>query len=138
MQFIVNLFGTVVANKDVATKGSTTGLRILDEKVRILSNHVDFLLQSHFSQQTVTLKTCDEYTSENGGEAEDCESGRDDASSTSAGEEEDGRGDQAEEHADVPAGDSQEGRVDSSAGQAGEGSGQAAAGQGGQNSADSH
>lgn len=137
MQFIVNLFGTVVANKDVATKGSTTGLRILDEKVRVLSNHVDFLLQSHFSQQTVTLKTCDEYTSEDVGR-EDCESGRDDDASAT-GEDEDGRGDETEEHANVPTGGAEEGgRVNPVEGQAGAGSGQASATQGGANSADSH
>ena len=133
MQFIVNLFGTVVANKDVATKGETAGLRILDEKLRVLSNHVDFLLQSHFSTQTVTLKTCDMDTSDDGGEGEDCEGGRDDASIHGA--EEDGA---AEVNADVPAGNSQEGRVDAVAGEAGAGSGEAPAGQAGSNSANSH
>ena len=138
MQFIVNLFGTVVANKDVATKGNTTGLRILDEKVRILSNHVYFLLQSHFSQQTVTLKTCDEYTSEDVGR-EDCESGRDDDAASATGEEEDGRGDESGEvHEDLPTGDTEAGRDGAGEGQAGSGSGQASAPQGGSNSADSH
>ena len=137
MQFIVNLFGTVVANKDVATRGSATGLRILDEKVRVLSNHVDFLLQSHFSQQTVTLKTCDEYTSEDVG-CEDCESGRDDAASAT-GEEEDGRGNESGEvREDLPAGNTEAGRDGAGEGEAGAGSGQASATQGGSNSADSH
>lgn len=134
MQFIVNLFGTVIANKDVATKGSTTGLRILDEKVRVLSNHVDFLLQSHFSQQTVTLKTCDEYTSDDGGQGEDSESGRD-AAASADGEEDGGSG---EVHEDLPAGNTEAGRDSAGEGETGAGSGQASATQGGSNSADSH
>ena len=127
MQFIVNLFGTVIANKDVATRGNTTGLSILDEKVRVLSNHVDFLLQSHFSQQTVTLKTCDMYTSEDV-RREDCEGGEH-SPATATGEEEDDGRDEAEVHADVPAGDSQEERVGAGAGEAGTGSGEAPAAQ---------
>ena len=137
MQFIVNLFGTVVANKDVATKGSTTGLRILDEKVRVLSNHVDFLLQSHFSQQTVTMKTCDEYTSEDVGR-EDCESGRESPAPSSVDGEEDGGRDQTEVDADVPAGNTEEVRGSADAGETGTGSGETAADQGGANTQNSH
>ena len=133
MQFIVNLFGTVIANKDVG-KAANTGLRILDDKLRVLENHVDFLLQSHFSQQTVTLKTCDEYTSENGGEGEDREGGGDSAPSSIHGEEED-QVDAREVHADVPAGDSQGHPI---ASEAGAGSGETPAAQARADAEDSH
>jgi hypothetical protein len=136
MQFIVNLFGTVVANKDVSGQREHTGLRILDEKLRVLSNHVDFLLQSHFSEQTCVMKTCDEYTSEHVG-CEDSESGSQPATA-SDGEEEDDGGRPEEVDADVPAGDSEAGRDSSGEGQAGAGSGEATATQGGANSQNSH
>ena len=135
MQFILNFFGTVIANKDVGKAGDTTGLRILDNKLRVLENHVDFLLQSHFSQQTVTLKTCDEYTSEDV-RREDCEGGE--HPSSIHGEEEDGEHDTEEVHADLPAGDSQAGPSHAVASEAGAGSGETAAGQAGQDSTDSH
>jgi len=131
MQFIVNLFGTVHANKDVG-KQTTTGLRILDEKLRVLSNHVDFLLQEHFSTQTVQLKTCEVYTSEDVGR-EDCEGGGQPAAASD--DEDDGR--EEEVDADVPAGNTEAGRDGAGEGQAGAGSGEASATEGRSNASNS-
>ncbi len=124
MQFIFNLFGTVHATKDVGKQAG--GLYALDEKLRVLSNHVDFLLQQHFSQQSCHVKTYDEYTSEDDGQGEDREGGRNDtaAPSTINGEE-DGRPEEVD--ADVPAGNTEAGRDGPGEGQAGAGSGEAPA-----------
>lgn len=129
MQFIVNLFGTVHATKDVGKQA--TGLSILDEKLRILSNHVDFLLQQHFSQQSCCVKTCEVYTSDDVG-CEDREGrGDDSASPSSIDGEEDGRPEEVD--ADVPAGNTEAGRDGEGEGQASAGSGQAPATEGGTN-----
>jgi hypothetical protein len=122
MQFIVNLFGTVHATKDVGKQAS--GLYALDEKLRVLSNHVDFLLQQHFSQQSCQLKTYDEYTSEDDGQGEDRE-GRGHNTPSATGEEDDGRAEEVD--ADVPAGNTEAGRDRPCEGQASAGSGEAPA-----------
>ena len=124
MQFIFNLFGTVHATKDVG-KQTTTGLRILDEKLRVLSNHVDFLLQQHFSHQTCEVKTYDVYTSDDVGR-EDREGGE---QPSACSDDEDGG--EEEVNADVPAGDSQGNSAVE--GEAGAGSGEASAGESGAN-----
>ena len=125
MQFIVNLFGTVHATKDVGQQAS--GLYALDEKLRVLSNHVDFLLQQHFSQQSCQLKTYDEYTSDDDGQGEDREGGGQHATPapSSIHEEDDGRAEEVD--ADVPAGNTEAGRDGPCEGQAGAGSGEAPA-----------
>ena len=125
MQFIVNLFGTVHATKDVGKQAS--GLYALDEKLRVLSNHVDFLLQHHFSQQSCQLKTYDEYTSDDVG-CEDRKGGDTPAPSSIHEEDDDGSGTK-EVDADIPAGNTEEGRDGSGQGEAGAGSGEAPAGQ---------
>lgn len=132
MQFIFNLFGTVHATKDIGKQAA--GLYAIDEKVRVLSNHVDFLLQEHFSrpQQSCQVKTCEVYTSEDV-RCEDREGGgKSDASSD--GEEED-NGRTEEVHADVPTGDSQGNGAGE--GQAGAGSGETSSGQIGTNASNS-
>jgi hypothetical protein len=131
MQFIVNLFGTVHATKDVGKQAS--GLHVLDEKLRVLSNHVDFLLQQHFSrpQQCCELKTYEVYTSENDGQGEDREGGERTPSATDGAEEDGGRPD-----TDLPPGDSQENRP--VAGEAGTGSGEAPATEGRPDAQNSH
>ena len=133
MQFIFNLFGTVHATKDVGKQAS--GLYALDEKLRVLSNHVDFLLQHHFSQQSCQLKTYDEYTSEDDGQGEDREGGGNSPSAT-AGEEDDGRAEEVD--ADVPAGNTEAGRDGPVEGQAGAGSGEAPATEGRPDAQNSH
>lgn len=134
MQFIVNLFGTVHATKDIG-KQAAAGISILDEKLRILSNHVDFLLQQHFSrpQQCCELKTYEVYTSDDDGpEGEDREGGGSTAAAT--GTEEDGRRPD-QPNANVSEGDSQgNGPVE---GQAGTGSGEASSAPAGPNPAHS-
>lgn len=130
MQFIINLFGTVQANKDVTGKHERTGLRNLDHKLRTLENCVDFLLREHYSQE-LRVKTYAEYTSENAG-VSDREGG-----GTAAECAEDIRRTE-EVHADVPAGDTEAGRDRPSEGEAGAGSGEAPAGEGGPNPSDSH
>ena len=107
MQFIINLFGTVHATKDVGKQAS--GLYALDEKLRVLSNHVDFLLQEHFSHQSCQVKTYEVYTSENDGQGEDREGGEQ-PSSASDGEEEDSGRNSGQPDTDLPSGDSQENR----------------------------
>ena len=124
MQFIFNLFGTVHATKDVG-KQTTTGLRILDEKIRVISNHVDFLLQQHFSTQSCEVKTYDVYTSDDVGR-EDREGGEQPSASS-----DDEDGGEEEVNADVPAGDSQGNSAVE--GEAGAGSGEAPAGESGAN-----
>jgi hypothetical protein len=120
MQFIFNLFGTVHATKDVG-KQTTTGLRVLDEKLRVLSNHVDFLLQEHFSHQTCEVKTYDVYTSDDVGR-EDREGGEQPSASS-----DDEDGGEEEVHADIPEGNTQgNGTVE---GEASAGSGEAPAGE---------
>ena len=105
MQFIINLFGTVNATKDVG-KAPATGLRILDEKLRVLSNHVDFLLQEHFSQQSCCVKTYDVYTSDDVGREDREGGGNTPSAADSDGEEEDsGRAEEVD--ADVPEGNTQ-------------------------------
>jgi hypothetical protein len=133
MQFIVNLFGTVHASKDIG-KQTTTGLRILDEKLRVISNHVDFLLQEHFSQQSCRVKTCDVYTSDDVG-CEDREGGGNTPSAAdSDGEEEDG-GREEEVDADIPEGNTQGNGAGE--GQAGAGSGEASTTEGRANASNS-
>jgi hypothetical protein len=135
MQFIINLFGTVHATKDVG-KTTTSGLSILDDKLRVLSNHVDFLLQQHFSrpQPCCELKTYEVYTSEDDGhEGEDREGGGQSAADDA---EDDGRAEEVD--ADVPAGNTEAGRDGPVEGEAGAGSGEAPAGQGRTDAADSH
>ncbi len=127
MQFVFNLFGTVHATKDVGKQAS--GLYILDEKLRVLSNHVDFLLQAHFSQQTCQLKTCDEYTSDDVGREDREGGGRNSPAPSSIDEEDDDGGSPQEVNADVPAGNTEEGRDCPCQGEAGAGSGEAPAGQ---------
>lgn len=122
MQFIFNLFGTVHATKDVG-KQTTTGLRILDEKIRVISNHVDFLLQQHFSTQSCEVKTYDVYTSDDVGR-EDREGGGQPSASS-----DDEDGGEEEVNADVPAGDSQGNSAVE--GEASAGSGEAPAGESG-------
>ena len=126
MQFIVNLFGTVHATKDVGKQAS--GLHVLDEKLRVLSNHVDFLLQQHFSrpQQCCELKTYEVYTSENDGQGDDREVGE--QSATDGAQEDGGRAEEVD--ADVPAGNTEAGRDGSGEGQASAGSGEAPANEG--------
>ena len=126
MQFIFNLFGTVHATKDVG-KQTTTGLRILDEKIRVISNHVDFLLQQHFSHQTCEVKTYDVYTSDDVG-CEDREGGEQPSASS-----DDEDGGEEEVNADVPAGNTEAGRDSAVEGEAGAGSGEAPAGESGAN-----
>ena len=137
MQFIINLFGTVHATKDVG-KTTTSGLTILDDKLRVLSNHVDFLLQQHFSrpQPCCELKTYEVYTSEDDGQGqgEDREGGGQSATDNDA--EDDGRADEVD--ADVPAGNTEAGRDGPVEGEAGAGSGEAPAGQSRTDAADSH
>jgi hypothetical protein len=123
MQFIFNLFGTVHATKDIGKQAS--GLYALDEKLRVLSNHVDFLLQQHFSTQSCQVKTYDVYTSDDVG-CEDREGGEQ-PSSASDGEEDGG---EEEVDADVPAGNTETGRDGPGEGQAGAGSGEAPANEG--------
>ena len=129
MQFIFNLFGTVHATKDVGKQAG--GLYALDEKLRVLSNHVDFLLQQHFSQQSCQLKTYDEYTSEDDGQGEDREGGEHTPAPSSVDGEEDGRPEEVD--ADVPAGNTEAGRDGEVEGQAGEGPRQAPATESGTN-----
>ena len=119
MQFIINLFGTVHATKDVGKQAS--GLYALDEKLRVLSNHVDFLLQEHFSHQSCQVKTYEVYTSENDGQGEDREGGG--PSVASDGEEEDSGRNSGQPDTDLPSGDSQENRP--SEGETGAGPGEA-------------
>ena len=139
MQFIVNLFGTVHATKDVG-KTTTAGINILDEKLRVLSNHVDFLLQQHFSrpQQCCELKTYEVYTSEDDGhEGEDREGGEHTPSATDGAEEDGGsQTPRRQPDAHVPSGDSQGDRPRE--GEAGAGSGEAPAGQSRTDAEDSH
>ncbi len=131
MQFIINLFGTVHANKDIGKQAA--GLYAIDEKIRILSSHVDFLLQAHFSTQTCQMKTYEGYTSEDV-RCEDRESGEHPASSIDG--EEDGRPQEVD--ADVPAGNTEAGRDGENEGQTGTGSGEAPAAESRTNAENSH
>jgi len=118
MQFILNLFGTVHATKDIGKQAS--GLYAIDEKLRVLSNHVDFLLQEHFSRphQSCQVKTYDVYTSEDAGVSD-----REGGGSSAADE----NGREEEIDADIPAGDTETGRDRPVESETGAGSGEASA-----------